>query len=134
MQQHDVQVLRGAALPTAVAGVLLVVAAGVMAGGKGALGAALAVLVVAAFFTIGMVVLAWAARINPVTLMNVAIATYIVKVAALFVLLLAVQHTTSFDRRAFAFSIVVAAVVWMVGEVRAFSRLKMLYVEPDHGG
>ena len=131
MQQTDLRVLRGAAVPTAVVGVVLVLAAGVLAGGKAAVGALIGVLLVAAFFTAGMVVLAWAARINPVVLMNVAIATYVGKVLVLFLLLLAVQNTTLFDQRAFAFATIIAAIVWMVGEVRAFSRLKMLYVEPD---
>ena len=61
-----------------------------------------------------------------------AIPTAVVGVVlVLLLLLLAVQDTTLFDRRAFAFSTILAAVVWMIGEVRAFSRLKMLYVEPD---
>jgi ATP synthase protein I len=54
-------------------------------------------------------------------------------VALLFAVLVVFQNAMLFDRRAFGLSIVVAAVVWMVGEVRAFSRLKILYVEPDRG-
>lgn len=131
MQEHDAQILKGAAVPTAVVGALLVVAGAVIAGTKGAIGAVAAVLLVAVFFTVGVVVLGWASRINPVALMNVAIFTYLVKVLALFLVLVAFQDTTLFDRRVFAMSILVAAVVWIVGEVRAFSRLKILYVEPD---
>jgi ATP synthase protein I len=89
------------------------------------------VLLVGVFFTVGVVVLGWASRINPLALMNVAIFTYLVKVLALFLVLVAFQDTTLFDRQVFALSVLVAAVVWIVGEVRAFSRLKILYVEPD---
>jgi len=133
MQEHDARILRGAAVPTAVVAVPLVLIAGLLAGGKGALGAALGVVVVAVFFTVGVVVLGWAAKINPVALMNVAIATYLVKAFALLLVLVFLGDTTLFDRRAFGLSIVMAAVVWMAGEVRAFSQLKILYVEPDRG-
>jgi ATP synthase protein I len=133
MQEHDLRILRGAAVPTAAVAVPLVVVAGLLAGGKGALGATLGVAVVAVFFTVGVVVLGWAAKINPVALMNVAIATYVVKAFALLLVLAALGDTTLFDRRAFGLSILVAAVVWMAGEVRAFSNLKILYVEPDRG-
>jgi ATP synthase protein I len=133
MQEHDVRILRGAAVPTAVVAVPLVAVAAILAGGKGALGAALGVVLVAVFFTVGVLVLGWAAKINPVALMNVALATYLVKVAALLGVLLALGDTTLFDRRAFGLAILVAALVWIAGEVRAFSRLKILYVEPDQG-
>jgi ATP synthase protein I len=133
MQEHDAAVLRGAAIPTAVVAVPLVAVAGLTAGGKGALGAALGVLLVAVFFTVGVLVLGWASKINPVALMNVAIVVYLVKVVALLGVLLAFQDTALFDRRAFGLAIVVAALVWMAGEVRAFSRLKIVYVEPDRG-
>ena len=131
MQAHDVQVLRGAAVPTAAAGVVLVVVGAVLEGTKGAIGAAAAVLLVAVFFTVGVVVLGWASRINPVALMNIALLIYLLKVLALFGVLVAFRDTTLFDRQVFGVSIAVAAVVWIVGEVRAFSRLKILYVEPD---
>jgi ATP synthase protein I len=133
MQEHDARVLRGAAVPTAIVALPIVLVATVLAGAKGALGAVAGVVLVAVFFTAGVVVLGWAAKINPVALMNVAIATYLVKVAALLLILLAFGDTTLFDRRAFGLSILVAAIVWMAGEVWAFSQLKILYVEPDRG-
>jgi len=134
MQENDAQILRGAAVPTAVAGLVLIAVGAVAAGAEGAIAAAAAVLLVAAFFTTGVVILGWASRVNPVALMNIAIVTYIVKTFALFVLLVAFRNTTLFDRRVFGMSIAVAAIVWIVGEVRAFSRLKILYVEPDREG
>jgi ATP synthase protein I len=133
MQEHDARVLRGAAVPTAIVAPPIVLVATVLAGAKGALGAVAGVVLVAVFFTVGVVVLGWAAKINPVALMNVAIVTYLVKVGALLLILLAFGDTTLFDRRAFGLSILVAAIVWMAGEVWAFSRLKILYVEPDRG-
>jgi ATP synthase protein I len=131
MQVHDAQILRGAAIPTALAGVALVIAGGLVAGTKGLIGAAFAVLVVAAFFTVGMVVIGWASRINPMMMLNVALVTYLVKIALLFVLLKTFEGTTAFDTKIFAGSLLVSTLVWIAAEVRAFSRLKILYVEPD---
>lgn len=131
MQVHDAQILRGAAIPTAVAGLVLLVVGGLVAGGKGIIGAGFAVLVVAAFFTAGMVVIGWASRINPMMMMNAALFTYLVKIALLFLLLQAFADTKAFDTKVFAISLLVSTLVWIGAEVRAFSRLKILYVEPD---
>jgi ATP synthase protein I len=131
MQVHDAQILRGAAIPTAVVGVLLLVMGGVVAGTKGVIGAALGVVLVAAFFTAGLVVIGWASKINPMMMMNVALFTYLVKIALLFVLLMMFQDTKAFDTKVFALSLLVSTLVWIGAEVRAFSRLKILYVDPD---
>lgn len=130
MQEHDLQVLRGAAVPTAVAGLALMGIGAAVAGGKGALGAALAVVVVAAFFGIGAAVLGSLGRMHPMAMLNIAILTYLVKVLALFGVLVAFRDATWFDRPVFGISIAVAALVWIAGEVRAFTKLKILYVEP----
>ncbi len=131
MQVHDAQILRGAAIPTAVVGVLLLVMGGVVAGTKGVIGAAVGVALVAAFFTAGLVVIGWASKINPMMMMNVALFTYMVKIALLFVLLMMFQDTKAFDTKVFALSLLVSTLVWIGAEVRAFSRLKILYVDPD---
>jgi ATP synthase protein I len=131
MQVHDAQILRGAAIPTAVVGVLLLVMGGMVAGTKGVIGAALGVVLVAAFFTAGLVVIGWASKINPMMMMNVALFTYLVKIALLFVLLMMFQDTKAFDTKVFALSLLVSTLVWIGAEVRAFSRLKILYVDPD---
>ncbi len=131
MQVHDAQILRGAAIPTAVVGVLLLVMGGVVAGTKGVIGAAVGVALVAAFFTAGLVVIGWASKVNPMMMMNVALFTYLVKIALLFVLLMMFQDTKAFDTKVFALSLLVSTLVWIGAEVRAFSRLKILYVDPD---
>lgn len=130
MNQHDVRILRGAAVPTAVVGLVVVAASALLAGGKGVLGAGFGVVVVGAFFSLGIVVIAWASRINPVAMMNVAILTYIVKIALLALVLVAFADTDAFETKAFAAAILVCTLVWMGAQVRAFSREKMLYVEP----
>lgn len=132
MHEHDAAVLRGALVPTAVVGVLAVVVAAVAAGTKGALGALFGALVVVAFFTISLVVVGRASRVSPYAAMNAAILTYLVKIGVLFGLIVAFQDTTAFDTKAFGLTIIVCTLVWTAFEVRAFSRLKILYVDPDN--
>jgi ATP synthase protein I len=134
MNDHDVRILRGAAIPTGVVGLLVVAVSAGVAGGKGALGAVLGTLLVAAFFTVGVVVIAWASRINPFAMLNVAIATYLVKIALLAGVLVVLADTTVFETRAFAAAIALCTVTWTAAQVRAFGQEKFLYVEPDREG
>jgi ATP synthase protein I len=133
MHRYDVAILRGAAVPTAVAALLLVLAGALLAGAEGALGAGLGAVVVGAFFTVGVVAIAWASRISPFVMMQVAILTYLVKIALLGVLVVTLADTEAFNTRAFAAAVLVSTLVWVLAEVRAFSRLKMPYVEPGSG-
>lgn len=131
MNQHDVRILRGAAVPAGVVGLLVTAVSGVLAGGKGAMGALFGALLVAAFFSVGHVVIAWASRTSPVAMMGVAVLTYTVKVLLLGLVLVTFEDTRAFDRRAFAAAIAVCTLVWVVAQVRAFSRQRLLYVEPS---
>ncbi|WP_405145221.1 hypothetical protein OG589_00705 [Sphaerisporangium sp. NBC_01403] len=131
MQANDVRALKGAAVPTIAVGLVVVVVAALMAGTKGALGAAIGVVVVAAFFTAGLVAVTWAGRVSPQMMMLAAVLGYLVKVILLMVLLSSFSDATAFAPGAFGWSVVICTIVWTIGEVRAFLKLKMLYVDPD---
>ncbi|WP_424529565.1 hypothetical protein ACOZ38_08600 [Sphaerisporangium viridialbum] len=131
MQANDVRALKGAAVPTIAVGLVVVVVAALMAGTKGALGAAIGVVVVAAFFTAGLVAVTWAGRVSPQMMMLAAVLGYLVKVILLMVLLSSFSDATAFAPKAFGWSVVICTIVWTIGEVRAFLKLKMLYVDPD---
>ncbi len=133
MQLHDAQIIRGAAIPTAAAGLAVAVVCAFVSGWKGLLGGLIGVLIVGAFFSAGRLATGRFARSNPLLLMNIAILTYITQIAALGVLLVLLRGTTVFDTKAFAWTIVVSTLVWVIAEVRAFNRLKILYVDPDGG-
>jgi ATP synthase protein I len=133
MHKYDVAILRGAAIPTAAVAVALLVVSGLVAGGKGVLGAGLGALIVAAFFTAGVVAIGWASKISAFMMMQVAIFTYLVKIALLGLLVALLSDTEAFSTKAFAAAVLVSTLVWVMAEVRAFSKLKMLYVEPGSG-
>lgn len=131
MQANDVRVLKGAAVPTIAVGIVVIAAAAILAGTKGAIGAAIGALLVGVFFTVGLVVLSWAGRISPMMLMTAAVLTYTVKVIAIMFLVKAFENATAFNPRAFAWSVIACTIVWTFGEMRGFMKLKMLYVEPE---
>jgi len=131
MQPNDVRVLKGAAVPTLAVGLVITIIAGAMAGVKGALGAGIGVVLVAAFFTVGLAVVSWAGRISPVAMMVAAILGYAIKVIVVMAILSAFAETTAFNSRVFALTAIACTLTWTVGEMYGFLRLRKLYVEPD---
>ncbi|MEU7853610.1 hypothetical protein [Nonomuraea sp. NPDC049141] len=131
MQANDVRVLKSAAIPTLVVGVVAVVVALLLAGAKGALGAAIGTLLVGVFFSISVVAVSYAARISPQLMAIAAMVSYLVKVVVIMVMLAAFGDTTAWNSKAFAWSVVVGTLVWTAAEVRAFMKTKMLYVDPE---
>lgn len=131
MQANDVRLLKGAAIPTLLVGLVVVVAAALVAGGKGALGAAIGALVVSVFFTLGIVAISYAGRVSPMAMMTAAVVTYAVKILIVMALLKAFENATAFEPKAFGWGAVVCTVAWTIGEMRGFMKLKMLYVDPD---
>jgi ATP synthase protein I len=94
---------RSATVTAAVAAVMVALSA-VLGGQKGVIGAAIAVVVVAAFFGLSVLALSKAAKVSPQAMMLAGMGTYFVKILVLV-----------YD--------IALAVSW--------SRTKMLYVEPD---
>ncbi|MFC4114826.1 hypothetical protein [Nonomuraea zeae] len=131
MQANDVRVLKSAAIPTFAVGVVAVVVALLLAGGKGALGAALGTLLVGVFFSISVVAVSYAARVSPQMMAIAAMGSYLVKVIVIMLVLASFRDTTAWNTQAFAWAVVVCTLVWTGFEVRAFIKTKMLYVDPD---
>ncbi len=130
MQADDVRALRQSAVPTAAVGVLCAVVAGIAAGGKGVLGAALALAMVTLFFLISTVVVGRAARVSPQTMMVTALGTYLVKILILAVVTAQFRDTTLFNGRAFGFTAIACVLCWSGTQVRSWMKAKTFYVEP----
>ncbi|MFC7644619.1 hypothetical protein ACFQX6_30955 [Streptosporangium lutulentum] len=114
-------------------GLLVILVAALIAGGKGALGAAVGTLIVCAFFTIGVIVVSYASRVSPMMMMTAAVLSYVVKILIIMVLLRTFEDVTVFEPKAFGWAAIVCTVAWSVGEMRGFMKLKMLYVDPEAG-
>ncbi|MFD3524445.1 hypothetical protein [Streptomyces sp. NPDC058653] len=134
MPSNDVRTLLQAAVPTAAVGVVAAVVSGVVAGGKGALGAGVAAVVVIIFMGIGLIVLQRTARSLPHLFQAMGLLLYTTQVLALFVFMAAFKNTTLFNPKAFALTLVVATLAWIAAQARAHMKAKILYVEPEKTG
>ncbi|MFE8018112.1 hypothetical protein ACFU3O_35910 [Streptomyces antibioticus] len=133
MPSNDVRILAQAAVPTAAVGVLAAVVSGVVAGGKGALGAVVATVLVIAFMGLGMYVLNRTARSLPHLFQAMGLMLYAAQILLLFIFLAAFKDTTLFNPRAFAITLVVGTLAWIAAQTRAHMKAKILYVEPESG-
>jgi ATP synthase protein I len=134
MQAHDARILRGAAIPTAVvAGVVAFVAA-LASGMDGLVGGLVGGAVVIVFFVAGWVALARFGRDNPMLLLPIALGTYLVQLVVVGLFIVLVKDVSALDIKALAWAVIACTITWMIFQLRAFSREKMLYVEPRQEG
>ena len=127
----DTLVLRRAGLGTAVAGVVVVVISGIVAGSSGAVGAILGTILVIVFFSVGQFVLGAVLKSNPHMALTMALTLYLVKVGVLLLIIILFADTTLFDTKTFAAAILTGTMVWTVAEVWIFGTSKVLYVDPE---
>jgi ATP synthase protein I len=125
------QIARRSAATAAIAAAIMIVLAAVIGGGKGLIGAAIGVAVVALFFGISVIAVSRAARISPQAMMGTAVGTFIVKIFLLIIFVGAFQNTTAFNPKAFGLTALVCILAYTGAQVMWSIRLKALYVEPD---
>ncbi|MEW2269466.1 hypothetical protein [Streptomyces griseofuscus] len=131
MPSSDARILTQAAVPTAVVGALAVVVSGVVAGGKGAIGAVVATAIVVLFMGLGLYVLQRTAKSFPQLFQMMGLMLYAAQLLLMVIFVALFKDTTLFNPRAFAITLVVATLVWIGAQTRAHMKAKTLYVEPD---
>ena len=131
MPSNDARNLAQAAVPTAAVGVLAAVVGGVVAGGKGAIGAVVGTVIVILFMGIGLYVLQRTAKSFPQLFQMMGLMLYAAQLLLLIVFMAVFKNTTLFNPRAFAITLVVATLTWIAAQTRAHMKAKILYVEPD---
>ncbi|GAA2399559.1 hypothetical protein GCM10010420_27540 [Streptomyces glaucosporus] len=130
MQSNDARILRGAAIPSACAGLVGVVVGAVVAGAEGALGAGLATVLVVAFFGVGLHVLGRVGRKWPELLLGMGFLVYTTQVIVMLLLLKLLRDATFMDGRVFGLTALACLLVWLAAQAWAQTRVKALYVEP----
>jgi ATP synthase protein I len=115
-------IFRSAVVPTAAAGALLVAGSALVAGGRGALGAAAGCLLVIVFFGLDFIGLRWVGRF-PDAPIQLAILAYAAKVTGLGTLLVVFGDSPAIGRGPFAVAVFAGTAVWLIGHLRVFSRL-----------
>ncbi|MEW2317644.1 hypothetical protein [Streptomyces bauhiniae] len=131
MPSNDVRILAQAAVPTAAVGAIAAVVSGVVAGGKGAIGAVVGTLIVILFMGIGLYVLQRTARSFPQLFQMMGLLLYAAQLLLLVVFVGLFKNTTLFNPRAFAVVLVVTTLTWIAAQARAHMKAKILYVDPD---
>ncbi|MFF7382974.1 hypothetical protein [Streptomyces griseoluteus] len=131
MPSNDVRILAQAAVPTAAVGAIAAVVSGVVAGGKGAIGAVVGTLIVILFMGIGLYVLQRTARSFPQLFQMMGLLLYAAQLLLLVVFVGLFKNTTLFNPRAFAVVLVVATLTWIAAQARAHMKAKILYVDPE---
>lgn len=123
--------LRWALLPNLVALVLGTPVAYVLAGGAAALSLGTAVVVVAAFFSLGILALKRLLAGPAELALAVAMGVYVVQLSAVFGLLMVVRQAPWLHLNAFAAGAIGATVVWQAGLVEGLRRARQpVYAPP----
>ncbi|MGK4582992.1 hypothetical protein [Kitasatospora sp. HPMI-4] len=132
MPSHDARIpLRGAAIPTAAAGVVALAISTALVGTKGLIGALLATVLVLAFFASGQIALDRLTRNNPQMLMAGGLLVYTTQILLVGIVLAVFKNTTLFDTKAFGFSLLGCALIWTGFQVRGAMKAKIYYVQTD---
>jgi ATP synthase protein I len=126
-------ILRAAVVPTVAVGLIAIVLYGSLRGTSAAVGAAVGLVVVLAFFGCGLYALGLILTKHPSLIMSAALALYLGQILVLFVFMAIFKDTTLFDGKAFGITVVACTVAWLVTQVWAMGRTRMLYVEPPAG-
>ncbi|MEU1279167.1 hypothetical protein [Streptomyces sp. NPDC005805] len=131
MPSNDARTLLEAAVPTAAAGAVAAVVGAIFAGGKGAVGALVAALVVILFMGIGLYVLQRVAKSLPQLFQAMGLMLYTAQLLLLFVFVAVFKDTTLFEPKVFAITLVVLTLVWIGAQTRSHMKAKILYVDPE---
>jgi ATP synthase protein I len=132
MMTYYGRVVRWSVALTSVVAALAVVICALLVGAKGAYGALIGVGVVAVFFGISILVVGRAAKISPMAMMVAALGSFVVKIVAFMIVLVAIGHSTAFSGRTLGFTALACILAWSFSQVGTAIKLQFPYVEP-HG-
>ena len=125
------RVVRWSVAMTAVVAAVAVLICAAVGGAKGAYGALIGVGVVTVFFGLSILVVGRAARVSPAAMMVAALATFLVKMIAFAIVLVAIGHSTAFNGRMLGLTALACILAWSASQIVTSMKLKLLYVEPD---
>ena len=128
---EEVRIVRGAVLATALVAPVALIVAGLTVGAKGVLGAAFGLALAAAFFSVSVLAVGTAGRIQPDLMVPAALIVFALKMMVVGLLLFLFRGTTAFDRGAFALAVVLGACTYLAAEMRFALRARVPYVVTD---
>lgn len=125
MLANDARTFVRSAVPTAVAGAVLVTLGGVLYGVKGVYGGLIGVAVVTVFFALSLLAVNRAAKISPSAIYAVGMSTYLVKIVLLLVMVALFKGITAFDTHWFGLTALLCILVWSAGQVVTLVRTRV---------
>ena len=126
----DLSHLRAGLLTTGVLAVVGVPLTWLVLDGRAAGWALVGLAIVAVFFSAGAYAVAAAGRVSDSLTLPVALGTYLLKIALLGVLLVALRDQPWLDRRPFGLAIAIGTVAWTVVHARRVWTAQLYYVDP----
>jgi hypothetical protein len=124
----DISFLRVGALVTAAAAAVAAPVAGAIGGWGSAAGVVVGAAVVTAFFCVSAVVIAAAGRIDDSLTLPAALGTFLVKLLVLVAVLGVIPEDGWLDRRALAWAVIAAALLWSGVQARWVWTRQLYYV------
>jgi ATP synthase protein I len=128
---EEVRIVRGAVLATALVTPVALAVAWLAVGGKGVLGVVIGLALAAAFFSVTVLAVGAAGRIEPDLMLPVALIVFALKMMVVGLLLFLLRDVTAFDHAAFALAVVLGACTYMAAEMRLALRSRVPYVVTD---
>jgi hypothetical protein len=131
---NELQMLRGALIPTAITGVISVVASSVVAGLPGFYGAFLAQFIVVIFFAVTLWVSKLSKNLDPLSTMGLALFSYTTKLLLIGVFLWVLTTYTdreAINRTSFGIAAILLALSWLGGEIASYMKLRIHLPLPD---
>ena len=125
------RVVRWSIALTSVVAAAAVVICALMGGAKGVYGSLIGIGVVAVFFGISILAVGRAARISPMAMMVTALGSFIIKIIAFMIVLIAIGKSTAFNGRMLGFTALACILAWSAAQAVTAMRMQTLYVEPD---
>ncbi|PWJ56287.1 ATP synthase protein I [Quadrisphaera granulorum] len=121
--------LLGGSLPAAALAVVAVVVFTILDGGRGAVGAVTAALLVGLTFASSVVVLQRVRHLEPVIVLGIAMVSYMSVVLLLGLFLIVFRDATWLSPVAFAVAACAVSLSWTVGQIVAFTKVRTLLFE-----
>jgi len=128
------QLLRGAVIPTAITGIISIVASSVIAGLPGFYGAFLAQFIVVIFFAVTLWVSKLSKNLDPLSTMGLALFSYTTKLLLVGVFLWALTNYTdreAINRTSFGVAAILLSLSWLGGEIASYTKLRIHLPLPE---
>lgn len=133
-ESNEMQLLRGAVKPTAITGLISVIASAIFAGLPGFYGALLAQFIVVIFFTVTLGVSKLSKDLDPLSTMGLALFSYTTKLLFVALFLFAITNFTereTINRTSFGVAAILLTISWLGGEIASYMKLRIHLPLPD---